>query len=359
MNEKNTDFREAVAIILMFEVGEFSILISGFSAQRDAWISVIVAFICFLPMLWVYFELMKTYEYKSYLDIIIEVFGNKIGKAIVLLYGCFCMSLVGYVLLDAVNFIYVTNLDKTPKLLQFLVMLSLSIIIVKKGIGVLGGVSRGFIIIVYGYLLAIVVIMGKNVEISNFQPILAEGIKPVLQGTFDIFVYPFGEGVVFLIVFLYSYPLKRIKKIMIRSLFFSSLYIFCMVVIITGTLGENYASSLTFTAYGVAKHLKIGFLKRSEILASISFIAGTFIKMSIYLFAGACCVQRIFELKTYKNVVTPIAFLGLNLILIDFTGVLDFNEWVFEVGLKYAFPFVTIFPVLALVVSKIKSLKKR
>lgn len=359
MNNEKIDFKEAVAIILMFEIGEFSILTSGFSGQKDTWIAVIAATVCYFPMLWVYLKILKLNgqnEHKDYLDVIVDVFGTKVGKGIILLYAYYCVSLVGYVMLDIANFVFVTNLDKTPKLLIYFIMMALSIAIVRKGMFVIGEMSKIFVFVLCGYLLIVFLKMGVDIDFRNFRPVLYEGIKPLVIGTFEIFIYPFSESIVFFIALLHNFKYKKARKIMVTSMILSSLYTFSMIIMIIGVLGDNYASSLTFTAYGIAKHLKIGFLKRSEVLAAVGFVAGTFVKTSVYLFAATCCIKKVFNLSTHKNVATPLSILALNLVLIEFDGVLDFNEWIFSMWLYYALVFVTIFPILTLVVGKIKKI---
>ncbi len=182
---------------------------------------------------------------------------------------------------------------------------------------------------------------------------------PVLHGAYEIFIYPFGEAVVFLVVLLYMFDMKKIKKISYMSIFLSSIYIFTLSIFIIMAIGENYSSSLTFASYGIAKIIKIEFLQRLEILAAITFLIGIFAKVSIYLLATCMCIEKLLELNNYKNLVIPVGALSLNFVIFSFDSVIEFNEWIFEVWIYFAFIFIVIVPVLLLIAGNIKKLLQK
>ena len=56
--------------------------------------------------------------------------------------------------------------------------------------------------------------MSGEIQLHNVQPVLGDGIKPVLKAMFpSLFVFPFGELVVFTIILSSVKELKKSKKI--------------------------------------------------------------------------------------------------------------------------------------------------
>ncbi|WDV47297.1 endospore germination permease [Clostridiaceae bacterium M8S5] len=354
MKKELVNYKEAIAIIVLFEVGEFSILASGFSAKKDVWISVIIATVFSLMMVILYVNLLKLYPNSDFLDIIINIFGKKLGKILIAMYAVYCFDLTSLILLDALHFITVTSFDKTPRILPAGFMIILCVWVCKKGINILAKISRVSAVLLYGYIIITAIILLQVSDVRNLQPILYNGSRHVIKGTFELIVYPYGEILMFLIVLLHLYEAKKVKKILYSSVLLSGIYMFIMSSVIIMVIGENYASSLTFIAYGVAKHIKLGFLKRSEIWASTMFTLGMFIKISVYLMATGMCVQKVFNLKSYKIILMPLMLLSLTLINFNFDSIMTYNEYIFEIYIYYAFLFLIIVPVLIYLAGLIK-----
>ncbi|WDV47296.1 endospore germination permease [Clostridiaceae bacterium M8S5] len=354
MKKELVDYKEAIATLVLFSVGEFSILASGFSAKKDIWLSIIIATIVSFIMIIVYTNLLKLYPHNNYLDIIINIFGKKIGKIIIIVYAFFYFDITGLVALDGLNFIIVTAFDKTPRFLISTFFIFLCISVCRKGIGTLAKIAKVCFFLLYGYILISGVSLIPKADINNFRPLLYNGIRPVVKGAFDLLMYPYTEVLLFLIVVLHSYEVKKAKKILYSGLIVSAFYIFIISCITIMTIGENYASSATFPTYIIAKHIKIGFLKRGEILASTLFALGAFVKISIYLMATGMCIQKVFDLKSYKKILIPIGLLILPFQYFNFESVMSFNEYIFEIFVFYAFPFQIFSPIVFLIIGLLK-----
>ncbi|WDV47298.1 endospore germination permease [Clostridiaceae bacterium M8S5] len=359
MKKELVDYKEAIAIIVLFEVGEFSILASGFSAKKDVWISVIIATILSLILMVAYVNLLKLYPNSNFLDIIMKVFGKRIGKLLIAIYGVYCFDLTVLVLIDVLHFISVTSFDKTPRILSVGLMAIVCVWVCRRGINPLAKICRVFVIFIYAYIIITAIALLQETDVQNLRPILNNGIKPVIKGTFELVIYPYGEILMFLIVLLHSYKTKKVKKILYTSTLLSGVYMLAMSSVIIMVLGENYATSLTFISYGVAKHIEIGFLKRGEILAATSFTVATFVKISVYLMATSMCVQKVFDLRSYKKILLPIILIALMFIYFNFESIMSYNEYIFEIYIYYALLFLIIVPIFILVAGLIRKRLKR
>jgi spore germination protein KB len=132
-----------------------------------------------------------------------------------------------------------------------------------------------------------------------------------------------------------------------HSLLIGGIFLLLTSLTIILVLGINNASSLYFPGYSTVKRVTIGeSLHRVEVISAAVYLLGGFIKISIYLLAACKGVAKLFECKDYRFIVIPISLLVVNLAYFEFDSVISFNEWIFNVWIYYAFPFMVIFPII-------------
>ena len=115
------------------------------------------------------------------------------------------LHLAAIVLRDFGEFSLLVILPTTP--LPFIIgsFAALCIYALKKGIEV--AARTGEMLIPLIPLASLVVTLGvvRIFDFSNIKPVLVNGIKPVLKAGFGVLTFPFGETIVFLMIF----PLLR------------------------------------------------------------------------------------------------------------------------------------------------------
>ncbi|QZY55112.1 GerAB/ArcD/ProY family transporter [Crassaminicella profunda] len=355
MKESSISNKQAISIIFFFIIGESSILLPGLSAKKDLWLSILLSFFMILPFIFVYSRLFTIFPGKDLFDVIKICFGNFIGKGIILLYTWYALDLSALVLRDFGQFVNTINLIKTPIMVSLICIMFLCIWIIKEGIEVMGKFSEIFFILPMILLIIVILFLIPNMNLNNIRPLLYNGIKPVMKGAYEVFIYPFGEIVIFTTIFSSFKEKKSIYSIYLYSLLLGGIFLFLTSLTIILTLGINNALSLYFPGYATVGHVHIGdILQRIEAISALVFLLGGFIKVSIYLFAACKGVAKIFDCSNYKFIVTPIALLILNLTYFEFENIMSFNEWIFDVWIYYAFLFIVILPITILIFAEIK-----
>ena len=144
-----------------------------------------------------------------------------------------------------------TNTIVFPDTPVIVPMIFFTIIIIwgiKEGIEVLGRWSEFFIWIIFLIFLFLSLFTISEMDISRLKPILNNGFTPVLKGAFSTFTYPFGEIVIFLMVFSNISKVKNYKKTFMVGLLIGGGIIFLATLINILILGSETISRIYFAS---------------------------------------------------------------------------------------------------------------
>jgi spore germination protein KB len=199
-------------------------------------------------------------------------------------------------------------------------------------------------------LLSLFLSLSPQVHIENLQPILEDGFKPVIRGSFTFITYPFVELVVILMILPYVSQKESIRK----NLLFGTLLGGSVLVVITTlailVLGPYATARHLYPTYALAKKINIAnfFTRIEAMLAGIWFIT-IFFKISLYFYATVLGIAQLLKLKDYRPLTFPIG-----MIMFVFSISIAPNiVYLFNVSETYPFYDLTIgvlLPLLLLIV---------
>lgn len=355
MNKEVISDKQGVSLVALFIIGESSILVSGITAKKELWLAIILAIFMVLPFMFLYSKLFNVSTGKNLFEIIEIIFGKFIGKGIILIYTWYTFDLAALVLIDLGQFINIVNLDTTPIIVLVICIMILCAWMVKEGIIVMGKLGESFLKVLILLSFFAILLLVPKMNINNVRPILYNGIKPVIKGAYEVFIYPFGETVVFTVAFSVLKSKKSIYKIYIQGLMVGGIFLLTTSLTIILVIGIENASILYYPAYEAIKRIDVGnVLQRVEVISGVIYLVGCFIKISIYLLATCKGVAKVFECNNYRFIVIPISLLVVNLAYFEFDSIMSFNEWIFEVWIYYAFLFIVILPIIIWIAFVIK-----
>ncbi|MEL7596689.1 MAG: GerAB/ArcD/ProY family transporter, partial [Clostridiaceae bacterium] len=180
------------------------------------------------------------------------------------------------------------------------------------------------------------------------------GIKPILKGTFAVFAFPFGELVMFSMVFT-TFKEKGIPKVYRKGLILSGILLLIINLTMILVLGVNIAEIHYFPSHETVRRINIGdFIQRIEILVSLIFLIGGITKVSMCLLAASKGVAKLFNFKDYRFIVTPIGIMMVNLTILSYESVMEMQKWTAEVWPYYSFLFQAILPIIIFVGVEVK-----
>lgn len=347
--------KQGIFIVSIFIMGSFMVLGSGFGVKQDVWIAIIIGFVMSLPMLIIYSKILLLFPGKDLFDILIEVFGNIVGKIISMLFVWYAFHLGSLVIRNFSEFVNVVSFPETPQFILIAFLGLLCIWVSKAGIEVLGRWAAFVFPILMFILITTIIFSMPNAHFINLKPVLYNGVKPVLTSAFSIFTFPFAETVVFIMIFN---TLKQNKKT--SRVFFLGALIGCGIMILISVrnilvLGPQVASDYYFPSYIAVRTINIGdFLQRIEVVVAIVFVTGGFLKISVCLCAATRGAAKILNIKNYRHIVAPIGLLMMDLAIIIYENTMEMFDWAAKIYQYYAIPFQIILPIAILIAAKIK-----
>ncbi|HEY8891101.1 MAG TPA: endospore germination permease [Clostridium sp.] len=348
--------RQGVILIILYIIGSTFLIGSGGAAKQDAWIAVIIAISWSILLLIMYSRILSLYPGKDLFDIIEILMGKFIGKIISILMIWFAFHLGTLVLRNLSEFTNILVFADTPVVVPMLFFTLLIIWSIKEGIEVLGRWSEFFIWVVFIISLFITVLLISDMNISRIKPILNNGVMPLLKGAFSSFSFPFGEVVVFTMVFSNISKVRNFKKTFLLGLLLGGGIIFLATLRNLLVLGNETLSRMYFPTAMSTTIINLGpMIQRLEITVVIAYLVCVFVKASICAFAVCNGIVKVFGLNDYKFIATPVSFLMLSFSFIIYKSTMEMSFWAFNVYPYYSFVFEVIIPFVIFILAEIKN----
>ena len=358
MGKEQISDKEAIVLLIMFIIGTTMIVGTGGDAKNDAWIAGIVATVYFIPMLLIFSRLLSLFPGKDLFDIFSIVFGKIAGKILSVVYIWYSFHLGGLVLRNFGEFVNVVALPETPLFIPLLSQGLVCVIAVYLGIEVLSRTTAIFIPLII-FIVFVVVIFGiPQLRLNYIQPILGNGLSPVLFGGFSAFSFPMAETVVFLCIFSSLQTKKSPKRVYIWGTFIAASMIILITLRNIAVLG-NLAGNFYFPSYVAASRIRIGnFIQGVEVTVSFVFVFAVFVKCTVCMLAACKGIAKLFNLKDYRSIVIQTGLLMIYFSYTVYHNVIEMNFWVTNIYPYYAFPMQVIIPVITWIIAEIKNARE-
>lgn len=359
MNREIISDSQGRKLVILFTFGSTLVMGTGGEAGRDAWISIAVALLLAIPTVLLYSRILSLFPGKDLFEILELNFGKFIGKLISMLYTWFAFHLGALVLINFGEFIITVALPETPMIVPIIFFAFLCMWGVKAGIETLAKCGDYFIVFVLFLIILYGLLAMGSMDTSNIPPILGRGVKAALAGVPSAFTYPFGETVVFLLVFSALQQKKSAFRVYAPALLLAGIVIIYISLRNVMVLGPATMTAVYFPSYSAIGRINVGnFIQRIEIGVTIVFLLSGFMKICICLLAATKGFSRVLGYKDYRLFVVPIGLLMVNLAYNIYPDIEAMFEWAFKVWPYYAFPFEVILPVLIWIVIELKEKAK-
>jgi len=346
MHKENLSDKQGISLIVLFIMGSSLILTTAGTAGKDLWIAIILSILIAIPIVLVQARLLVLFPEKDLFDILELIFGKYIGKGISLLFIWFSFFLAILILRAFGDFIWVISLQNTPKII---IMFSLGILCiwgVKEGIKTLGKWAELFVIGAIISVLIITLMLITQMNINNLRPVLYDGVKPVLKGTFHALIFPFTQTIIFTTIFSSSKN-KSITKVYILGLLIGGTVLFISSTTDILVLGSDATGRMYFPSHATAILVEIGSISADfEILITSAFLVGGFIKVSMCLLSTCNGITKIFGFNDYRFLVIPIGLLIISFSHYVHHNIMDKVDFALYIYPPYAFPFQVILPII-------------
>ncbi|MBS4539333.1 endospore germination permease [Clostridium sp. D2Q-11] len=356
LNKIQISNKQLIILMTGFLLGDALIINPVSGAGRDAWISIILTWLVSYILIGMYVYIAKLNPNKTLVEILIDIFGDFFGRALSLIYIWYFLHLSSLVLRSYSEYMIIANYPETP-LIYMAILSSIPLAIgLKYGMEAIGRTGIIVSLIIPITLIISTMSVIDHIDITNLQPILKYGIKPVLKSSFNLLTFPFGEGIVFLMVF----PLINKKENLFKSSFISVSIVGVIFLLISlrniTVLGENILERGYFSSH-LIETIHPGAIFDPFISVSQLILAA--LQIWIFLYALLIAISQMFNFNDYKPFVFPIVIISVSLSHWIYDNAPDMFRVAKEIYPFYAIPFQFIIPIIILVISLIKQRRSK
>ncbi|MBO9600251.1 MAG: GerAB/ArcD/ProY family transporter [Cohnella sp.] len=349
---------QLAALIIMFQIGSSPLFLLGASAGSDAWIAVFIAMVAGLLLLaLVTLQIRRLEPDKDLVEIFTTYFGKAIGYAFAALYFIYFSYKSVRNIREFGDLMILYLLPSTPLAMVIGCVLFVAGFAVWHGIEAFGRTTQIIMpVILLIYFAFFIMIYGAGLfDIHRLEPIFDKGIGKVAEAALpEIISFPFGEMVLFLMLWKNVAAKKTTFKTTIRCYVYTGLFLTLTNVFIVASLGPISQISVVPFIQVMSQVEFASFIERLDPLAASLIFAGVFIKMTAYFFGAFLVGGHLVKAKRLYLIV------GVGVVL--FVGALSFRSYMqhiwfgFEKNIKYHFPIFQIYiPALLLLVMLFRS----
>jgi spore germination protein KB len=359
MERAKIDARQLLVLIVLFEHGSAIVIPLGIGAKQDVWLAILLGLTFGLLLFFIYYRLYRYYPNAPLTTYVQDITGPSIGKVLAFVYIVYFLYIASRVLRDFGELLLTFAYPETPLFILNAIMMLTVMYGVYKGIEVVARTGELFLTLLY--LLAvsglILVISAGLVDIHRLQPVLEEGWRRVWKVVFAETLYvPFGEMIVFTMLFPYMNNPKKTKQAAIIGMVLSGLNLAIIMTINVAVLGADVVARSAFPLLDTIRRIRVAnFLERLDILFMIALIIGGFFKISVFFYAAVIGIANVFRVQNHQRLVYP---LGLMVLLLSIAIASNYPEHITE-GLKVVtiymhVPLQIIIPLCLLIIAAIR-----
>ncbi|HWO97707.1 MAG TPA: endospore germination permease [Bacillus sp. (in: firmicutes)] len=345
-------------LVFLYTIGSTILLSpSGLAsiAKQDGWLAAVLGIGIGIIFILIYSALANLFPDMTFVEYSEKILGKWMGKMVSLLFVLFSFIGAATVLFHMGNFLVTQIMPGTPiqvfnATLTLVVILGLSL-----GIEVFARTSETFLPWVVFLLSFLILSVVPQVDIKNIQPILEDGIKPLMKASLSFTSVAALPCIVFSMIIPHVKKRENVQKVFILSMALGGMVVVMITFLTISVLGTHLTAKSAFPSYILAKKINVGnFLTRIEVIVAILWFITIYYKILLYFYACILGTAQIFRLKSYRPIIVPFGILLFFCSLIVYPNIVYAAEWDSTTWVVYAFTFGFFIPLLLFIIAKIR-----
>lgn len=284
-------------MIILFEIGSTPLFLLGGRAKQDSWIAMCIGSLAGFLLLLVFLLIQQCSPRSSWISLLQRGFGRVAGIVAGVLYCLYFVYESMRNVRDLGELAKLVMLPETPMSLTMLIFVGIGAYAIFKGVGAVFNLPElllPFMTLSYTVLIGLLLVLG-DVDFLRLRPVLEEGLLPVIGVALpDIVSFPFGQMVVFLMVWsLWDQSGVPVKSTLL-GYFTVSLFLIFMNILIMAILGPAIATTSQIPFLKSTRTLShFLFIERLDLVVTILLFYGLLMKMTLFFF---CAVRGVAQL---------------------------------------------------------------
>ncbi|GAA3405628.1 endospore germination permease [Paenibacillus hodogayensis] len=331
MVEKDSIGTKQLAVLIVFvTLGDMLLVLPtaiASAAHQDSWISSLSGMVFGLLITGLLFVLGKSIGRDGLMGLNRKLLGRFAGGLVSVVYLLYFLMNTSIMVRESSDFLTTQLFPETPMRAIHAMAIIALMVGVKYGLQTIARTSELFFPIFALLLTALLLMLIPQVETERLQPIMANGISPVVKGTVLASVYPFCELCVILMVMPHVVRQKHLARDYGLAVLLGGIGSFSVILLSILVLGSTMTSHFIYPIYILSGKVSIGhFLERLEALLAVNLVLSTFIKSVLFYYAFVLGMAQLFKLDDYRPLVFPTGMIVFGLAFVISPNVVYFNS---------------------------------
>ena len=295
---------QVATILFIFVTSTITIYVPAFTAKEakeSAWLATsILPFSFGYLTLWVIYKLGNYFPKLTLFQYCEVILGKFLGKGLGIAYIIFLLVMDVLVLREFSDFLIITTLPLTPRLLLLTSIVALATYGAFQGLEVIVRAVQ-FILSIYllGFMITVLFAL-TNFKIGRLLPIMEEGLLPIIRGSMAPASW-YGEICILAILFPFVNKPAELKRKGLIALVAITLFVTVDVAITLGVFGSSLSSTLILPFWSMTRSIEIGeVFQRLESFLLVIWITGIIIKATVLSLLIGMGITQVFGLKETK-----------------------------------------------------------
>lgn len=323
-------------------------------SQQDAWISVLIALVYMLIVLWTMFVILGQYENADIFGIQVDIFGKWFGKLLGTVYILFFAAEFYSVLRTYIDVIEVFFF---PTILTFIMALLLLILVVYSvigGIRVVVGVVFLFVLL-SPWILILLYDPITRMEISHFHPMFEASFMDLIKGA-KTTAYTFLGLEILFVIYPFIDNKKDAKLPAYLGVSTSAILVLITTIISIGYYSPNNINFMDWPVLSLFKSVSFSFIERFDYIIIAEWMMVTVTTLILLMWAIIYGTKRLYAIPQKKTLyVTSLVFLVIATVIKKDYQIEKITDVISQVG----FWIVFVYPLVLLPIVLIKKKRQR
>ena len=324
-------------IIVHLQASTLAISFIASLVNQSLWIIISFTFILMFIFFWIYLKISLQFPGLNLIEINDILYGKIIGKVVSLLYIYFFWYIAAANLRFIADFFSAflyQGISNSVFIISFALVL---VYTVRNGLETFGRCSVPLAILNIVLTIFITILTIKDWNLKNFLPLFNIELIKILQSANLMIAIPFGEMIVFMMIFPYVNEQTKVKKYFYLGYIIGFINLILIIIRNIAVLG-NITSLYLLPSFQVARIINVGeIIVRAEIVIAVVLLFNSFIKICIFLYVTVLGLAQLFRMKYYKPLVLPIGVL-----------ISVFADSMYNSSTEHGYSGANIYPVYAL-----------
>lgn len=326
---------ELMFITILATIILFVPAITATLAGHDAWLATIVGPMFGLVTLALVAWLGHKHPGQTLFQYSETILGKWPGKAVGLLYVWGFLHINSIIVREFGDFMTTSFMPNTPLSVFNFSLLFLCAWAVIAGLEAIARMNEFIILLVVSFLLLIIVLSTPNWDFGHLSPFFARGPMPILRASLVPAAWH-GEIVLLAVILPFMTRPGRAFLAGTVAIFGSAALLTLGVIGALAVFGPELVASFRFPLHLFTRSINIGdLLTRFEPVVMTTWVAGVFIKASVFYYCAAIGLAQVLGLSEIRPVVFPLGVMMATLSISLFPDVAVLVEFLKETWPRY------------------------